>query len=715
MKKCYLSILLSLLLGLYLFSLDILAQSCTQLSLPEKAFARLCRVGGSEALNLDYSPDGKTMASFIAWSGPVVLWNIENRNIKLTINDVNGRSVRYSPDGKTLVCGDAVYDAITGEPKLLLLDGEGYRDFVLYSPDGETIAGAGPKGVRFWNATIEKPPTDALPVGDMTIDVLPTDASTINTAKESFTSVPFATSSTTVPGISGLSYSPDGREIAIACGLGVWIYDTELNKEKTLLTQEMGGHGGSIWSVAYSPDGNTLASSSYHDIRLWDARSKKHKFTLSNPKIPNESFGATTSLVFFSESDIFISAHLSGGSNQIHLWDIITGEYKYTLYGHSSGVRSVTLSPDGNTIASSSATILLWDITSYPIVSISPDSVTSSTIGEELAFDVKITNSKNLSGYQATIEFDPDALEYVETKYSDYLSGGVPVQPIANQHAGTVKLASLSLSGDVSNGDGTLATIKFKVNAIRTSKIGLRDVILSDPEGNKSYAWIEGAEILKTLITEDGETITCSTIISEDVNKDCVVNIQDLVLVATKFGHGGRIAEDVNDDGRVDIIDLVLVAGAFGSTADAPTLYGNAQQVISAFNVQEWLQEAQKVNLTDPTFQRGIVNLQNLLAALIPEKTALLANYPNPFNPETWVPYQLATPASVTISIYAASGTLVRTLVLGNQPAGLYQNRNRAAYWNGKNESGEVVASGVYFYTLTAGEFSATRKMLILK
>ena len=93
----------------------------------------------------------------------------------------------------------------------------------------------------------------------------------------------------------------------------------------------------------------------------------------------------------------------------------------------------------------------------------------------------------------------------------------------------------------------------------------------------------------------------------------------------------------------------------------------------------------------------------------------LLPNYPNPFNPETWIPYQLAKPADVNIAIYAVDGQLVRTLKLGHQPIGIYESRSRAAYWDGKNELGEPVASGVYFYTLTAGDFSATRKMLIMK
>ena len=99
----------------------------------------------------------------------------------------------------------------------------------------------------------------------------------------------------------------------------------------------------------------------------------------------------------------------------------------------------------------------------------------------------------------------------------------------------------------------------------------------------------------------------------------------------------------------------------------------------------------------------------------VPQQTRLLANYPNPFNPETWIPYQLAKSAEVTLTIYAVNGQLIRTLALGHQPAGNYQRQSRAAYWDGKNALGEPVASGVYFYTLTAGNFTATRKLLIRK
>jgi WD40 repeat protein len=97
------------------------------------------------------------------------------------------------------------------------------------------------------------------------------------------------------------------------------------------------------------------------------------------------------------------------------------------------------------------------------------------------------------------------------------------------------------------------------------------------------------------------------------------------------------------------------------------------------------------------------------------KKTALLQNYPNPFNPETWIPYRLEEDANVVISTHSTTGSLVRRLELGHRNAGSYTSREKAVYWDGRNESGEPVSSGIYFYTLEAGSFSQTRKMTVLR
>jgi hypothetical protein len=101
--------------------------------------------------------------------------------------------------------------------------------------------------------------------------------------------------------------------------------------------------------------------------------------------------------------------------------------------------------------------------------------------------------------------------------------------------------------------------------------------------------------------------------------------------------------------------------------------------------------------------------------AIAPELSALLQNYPNPFNPETWIPFQLSEDTDAMIKIYDSSSRLIKTMVLGHKLAGFYASKDRSAYWDGRNEAGEQVASGIYFYTIQAGKYTATSKMLMLK
>ncbi|MCE2396956.1 T9SS type A sorting domain-containing protein [Candidatus Poribacteria bacterium] len=200
-----------------------------------------------------------------------------------------------------------------------------------------------------------------------------------------------------------------------------------------------------------------------------------------------------------------------------------------------------------------------------------------------------------------------------------------------------------------------------------------------------------------------------------DINRDGVVDILDLTIVGARFGQRGQNSADLNGDGLVDIVDLVLVASEFGGDAAAPSLYPQALELLTAADLRQWLNQAQQLALTDSAHLNGIAVLEQLHAALIPQETVLLPNYPNPFNPETWIPYRLAEDASVALTIYDQSGQIVRTLDVGHQAAASYETRSKAIYWDGRNEIGEQVGSGVYFYHLSAGDYSATRKMLILK
>ncbi|MDE0089709.1 MAG: leucine-rich repeat domain-containing protein [Candidatus Poribacteria bacterium] len=203
-----------------------------------------------------------------------------------------------------------------------------------------------------------------------------------------------------------------------------------------------------------------------------------------------------------------------------------------------------------------------------------------------------------------------------------------------------------------------------------------------------------------------------------DLNGDGRVSILDMIEISFYFGRELKpqsSSYDLNNDGVIDISDLITVAQHIDIQADAPA-------ALSPAMIQGWIKLAWAGYDGSIEFRKGITNLENLLISLtskktvkIAKKTVLFANYPNPFNPETWIPYQLAAPTEVVLTIHSATGKVVRTLALGHQSAGIYKTRNRAAHWDGKNEIGESVASGIYFYTLTAGKFTATRRMLILK
>ena len=391
----------------------------------------------------------------------------------------------------------------------------------------------------------------------------------------------------------------------------------------------------------------------------------------------------------------------------IRLWDAATGDHRRTLTGHTDWVRSISFSPDGGTLASGSrdGTVLLWElIPSADVnatVSVSPASVPSPAIGEPLTLSINIAGGEKVAGYQATVEFDSSALRYVESANGDFLpAGAFFVTPVVSGNR--VTLAATSLAGE-SRGDGTLATVSFEVVAVKASSVSLADMVLSDSAGAGLRPEVENGQVVEPPQ------------VTGDVNQDGVVNILDLVLVAGQLGQTGQNDADVNGDGIVNIQDLVLVAGALGQAAAAPALPPGIFAPLTATDVERWLTEAQNLDLTDAQSKRGILFLERLLIALTPKETVLLPNYPNPFNPETWIPYHLASAADVQVTIYDTKGTIVRQLDLGHQPAGYYTDRAKAAYWDGRNASGESVASGVYVYKLRAGSYHALRRMVIVK
>ena len=330
--------------------------------------------------------------------------------------------------------------------------------------------------------------------------------------------------------------------------------------------------------------------------------------------------------------------------------------------------------------------------------------------GDTFTLDIGARDVFDMAGWQFDIAFDPAALEAIDVNEGDFLKShggstffhGGSIDNVAGKITG---LSAARLSAEGVTGTGTLLQVRFKAKRGGETELTLENFQFGSVTGDSIPA---GPHQIRIAV--EGQLAT------GDVNRDGVVSILDLILVAQQLGKrvpaGSPV--DVNGDGVVSILDLIRIAQGIGNTtASAAPAVGT--ESVDAATIAAWIAQARLEDDGSLAFKEGIENLQELLASLIPEETALLANYPNPFNPETWIPYQLAEPAAVTLTIYDMNGEMVRRLAVGYQAAGVYQNRSRAAYWDGRNQLGEPLASGLYFYTLTAGEFTETRRMLILK
>ena len=606
----------------------------------------------------------------------------------VTGHSLNVNSVAFSPDGQTLASGSGsllsgslrLWDANTGVQlreftasrirglslSPIGLTGtrgpESFVNSVAFSPDGQTLAsgsGIGFSGyLRLWDTN-----TGAL-LRELIRDALDP--------------------------VNSVAFSPDGQTLASGSDDTVRLWNANTGESLGILT----GHTEEVNSVAFSPDGQTFASGSDDNtVRLWDANTGEYLRTLTGHT------EEVNSVAFSPDGQTFASG---SDDNTVRLWDANTGEYLRTLTGHTEGVNSVAFSPDGRMIAGGSDdnTVRLWEITPNTTVSLLPASVQSPAVGDRLTLNLTITGGLNVAGYQATIQFDTTALRYVEGINGDYLRDRVFfAAPVVDGNR--VTLNATSLAGET-KGDGILATLTFEVVSAKVSTLTLSEVNLVNSAGEKTHPKVEDAQITEPAL-------------DADVNGDGSVDAQDLVTVQDRLGQTGPNSADVNGDGIVDIADLTLVAGAIGNGAAAPSLHSQFLGEFTVADVKLWLSQAQRLDLTDPRVRRGILFLEQLLAALLPKETVLLPNYPNPFNPETWIPYRLAQDAFVTLTIYDQSGHVVRTLNVGHQIAAFHESRSKAIYWDGRNEFGEQVASGVYFYHLSAGNYSATRKMLIIK
>ena len=746
--------IITLLLILNLFLSDTFAKNYTQWHLPKEAKARLGK--GWISSNIAFSPDN----NLLAVGTSIGTWIYDAQTGK-ELNLCTGHtdvvsSIAFSPDGQTLATGGGyddktvrLWDVNTGTHKMTLTGHTGWVNGVAFSPDGKILASAGgyrDYTVRLWDVeTGKRKGTLAGHIGGVQSIAFSPDGKIlasgggyddkivqvwdVNTGKLK------ATLSGHTSSISSIAFSPDGQILAT----GGWWVDTTVRlwhvatlfqgryedprEPKAILT----GHTRGVNSVAFSPDGKTLVSGSSDTICLWDIATATYITTLpegaGSVVFSSDGYQLASSsgdsVVLWDTVSLHqrltITGHLSGVSTvafspnsrtlasggwdqKVQLWDIATGTNRTTLIGHTSDIGSVSFSPDGKTLASSGnwadATIRLWDATSgaHKTTLIGHrggiGSIAFSPNGKTLA---SVSDDQKICFWDVETGFNQATLRWFNTSGTSSLAfsrdghtlaigdrAGICLWDITNRpykvrwSTSSTSAESFAFSPDgrtLASGkkDGTVLlwdAITGDVKRVlreHTDYLGVGSVAFSsDSRTLASTGWHEDKTIRLWDVPTGSHKLTLSG------HRERISRLS--------FSPDGKMLASASRDGTILLWEFPLAQ----LTAGAPTL------------------------LTENTNNDQVLN-------------AVLQNYPNPFNPETWIPYQLAAPAEVTVRIYTANGTLIRTLAVGHRPAGIHTHRGDAVYWDGKNELGEPVASGVFFYTLSTRDFTATRKMLIVK
>ena len=356
--------------------------------------------------------------------------------------------------------------------------------------------------------------------------------------------------------------------------------------------------------------------------------------------------------------------------------------------------------------------------------------ITPATSGE-VTFSVaegvatnNVVNKTNSASESQTVSVDMDAPGVSISVPADVQNGAFDATITFTEPVSDFVQADLGLSGTATatitawnTTDNTTYTAEITPTTSGTVTLSIDAGVATDAANNPNTA-------------AASQTVNIEMYPAWDVNEDGGVDITDVVLVVSALGQSGtgitNERTDVNGDGTVDNADVLLVTDNLDLLTEgvAPLVSRNIVDVLRDQTVlgtldRNVLQGHLEILRTESDgslkYLRAIALLESILDAMRPDETRLLANYPNPFNPETWIPYHLANPSNVRITIYDVRGTVVRQLDLGHQREGYYTSRSRAAYWDGTNNVGERVASGIYFYQLKADNMSLLRKMLILK
>ncbi|MDE0013877.1 MAG: PQQ-binding-like beta-propeller repeat protein [Candidatus Poribacteria bacterium] len=709
-----------------------------------------------------FSPDGNTLVSH-SWDGTVRLWNPNTgANIRTFMGYKRGydAALAFSPDGNT-IAGESdaciyLWDANTGTHKRTFEKRHRGVQAIAFSPDGNTIVSSGYGGLSdhqplLWDANTGK-----------LKQKLSGEFGRYRIGKNGFPNLIFSPDGNTIFGSDGHVYlwdantgevkqkltghkyrirdialSPDGSTIAGGGTNDLRLWNAKTGKFKQRFT----GHTHWVDSVAFSPDGNTIASGSRDNtLRLWDANTGKLKL----PPIEHTNWGG--SVAFSPDGNTIASSGFNYNNvpvdGTVYLWDAKTGKLKRKLTGHASWVRDLIFSPDGSTLASASqrdGTTLLWEIAPVKQVLVAASQrppmywVNTQTGTLHRLVGAKIENLAPSVKNATNLVVDTTNGKLYWTTQVNSRHGKIQRANLDGSNVQLVKNLTrvpLDIALDTTNGNLYLTNSWGKLQRLNLDGSDFQPNLITglqspnhlalDVQRGKVY-WTEQTDDSTGKVRSanlDGSDVQLVKELTSPPQGIAVDVVNKKLYLTSASGHIQRMTL-VGSYFRPNLITGLGSLGEISVDTAGRKLYWTESGRIRRANFNgKNIQDIVTRIGTPADIALGVMSAQVAAApatTAAPEQTLLLSNYPNPFNPETWIPYQLAAPSEVRVTIYDTRGIVVRRLALGHQPAGFYTSRSRAAYWDGRNSVGERVASGIYFYQLETDEISSMRKMVILK
>ncbi len=685
---------------------------------------------------------------------------------------LRAKCVAYSPDGSILASSSGrlihLRDSRTGKNLYTIDEGPKHEDIysIAFSPKDNWFAIGGSEGkIRVWKRQINQTWVEAVKkndpqvihVGRIVYSVAFSHDDTRLACGKSTRSPPFKTTDTIdvwklnstsdvwqdkltlnwhKDNVNSVAFHPKNKNFLASASNDKTITTWDVREKDYKKLQVYKGHSGYVSSIAFSPNGDYLASGCMSGSLIWwKVGNSEPVKILMDP--PISAIGTVYSVVFESNTVL-----LSGGyEKKIHRWVWNGGDPKYQT------------STDLSSTFEFKQRVHIWSLARNPtfdsiaIGTSSQDSKLSPGIAKQFTCTEQgnfTTGGGRIDTELVSLQISPNLISHVA--YGSKVASGENytyfiLDPQFARVPGVsgIEYGNCTITLDTSDYDFFIFPL---IDEEENKPDKIADLLIEVPITIISYIPKKAFEIFDTVKSIFNDVLSIfsgAKNIIEESEEDLKVTIEPAKSIPQAILESlFTVVMDGKwkDYSYITYPNICLIKGKLASidirieqdySLNSSTYTVTYEGTWNLENSISAAPRARPMSLTDylpfqqlpPEVQKYLLQhfreFANIEAWQIPETTTLLPNYPNPFNPETWIPYQLANPADVTLTIYDINGRVVRDLDLGHQRAGVYQSRARAAHWDGRNAHGEPVASGLYFYTLKAGDFTATRKMLIRK